>query len=321
MTKPRDLANSVNSSSIPGVRLENDAITASKMAANSVDSSELANDAVSTGKIQNNAITTAKIASANVTTAKLAFDCGPLSGFRNLIINGNPAINQRAYVSGTATGGANQYTLDRWRVVTSGQNLAFTTSNGVVTCTAPAGGVEQVIEGASILGGTHVLSWVGTATATVNGSAVTNGGTVSLTGGSNATVRFSGGTFSYAQLEFGTVATPFERRPYGVELMLCRRYYQTVSGVGLAGGFTTTTGYIGAGSFATEMRDAPVGTRVGDLAVNDTAAVLTSSAADQSLVTSTTGYRVTNNGFSGATINQPAVGNGTSIQYTFTAEL
>lgn len=311
MTKPRDLANSVNSSSIPGARLENDAITASKMAANSVDSSELANDAVSTGKIQNSAIT----------TAKLAFDGGPLSGFRNLIINGNPAINQRAYVSGTATGGANQYTLDRWRVVTSGQNLAFTTSNGVVTCTAPAGGVEQVIEGASILGGTHVLSWVGTATATVNGNAVTNGGTVSLTGGSNATVRFSGGTFSYAQLEFGTVATPFERRPYGVELMLCRRYYQTVSGVGLAGGFTTATDYIGAGSFPTEMRDAPVGTRVGDLAVNDTAAVLTSSAADQSLVTSTTGYRVTNNGFTGATINRPAVGNGTSTQYTFTAEL
>lgn len=72
MTKPRDLANSVNSSSIPGARLENDAITASKMAANSVDSSELANDAVSTGKIQNSAITTAKIADANVTTAKVA---------------------------------------------------------------------------------------------------------------------------------------------------------------------------------------------------------------------------------------------------------
>lgn len=62
MTKPRDLANSVNSASIPGTRLENDAITASKMAPNSVDSSELANDAVSTSKIQNAAVTTAKLA-------------------------------------------------------------------------------------------------------------------------------------------------------------------------------------------------------------------------------------------------------------------
>lgn len=32
---------------------------------------------------------------------------GPLSGFRNLLINGNPIINQRGYVSGTATSGAN----------------------------------------------------------------------------------------------------------------------------------------------------------------------------------------------------------------------
>jgi hypothetical protein len=29
------------------------------------------------------------------------------------------------------------------------------------------------------------------------------------------------------QLEIGSVATPFERRPYGVELALCQRYYQT----------------------------------------------------------------------------------------------
>jgi hypothetical protein len=40
---------------------------------------------------------------------------GPLAGFRNVIINGNPTINQRGYVSGAATSGANQYTLDRWQ--------------------------------------------------------------------------------------------------------------------------------------------------------------------------------------------------------------
>lgn len=62
MTKPRDLANSVNSGSIPGTRLENDAVTASKMAPNSVDSSEIANDAISTNKIQSAAVTPAKLA-------------------------------------------------------------------------------------------------------------------------------------------------------------------------------------------------------------------------------------------------------------------
>lgn len=153
---------------------------------------------------------------------------GPLAGFRNLIINGNPVINQRGYVSGTATGGANQYTLDRWRVVVSGQDLTFSTTAGVCTATAPAGGAEQVVEGASILGGTYALNWDGTATATVDGNAVAKGGTVTLTGGSNATVRLTGGTFTKVQLEPGRITTAFEQRPAGVELALCQRYYEEV---------------------------------------------------------------------------------------------
>ena len=150
---------------------------------------------------------------------------GPLAGMRNLLINGNPIINQRGYVSGTATSGANEYTLDRWRVVTSGQSITFTDSANVRTVTAPAGGIEQVIEGLNILSGTYALNWTGTATATVDGASVAKGNTVTLTGGTNATVRFIGGTFSLAQLEPGTVATPFERRSYGQELALCQRYY------------------------------------------------------------------------------------------------
>jgi hypothetical protein len=152
---------------------------------------------------------------------------GPLAGFRNVIINGNPTINQRGYVSGTATGGANQYTLDRWRVVTSGQNITFTDSANVRTVTAPAGGCEQVVEGASILSGTYTLNWTGTATATVGGTAVAKGGNVTLTGGTDATVKFSSGTFTLVQLEPGPVATPFEQRPIGTELALCQRYYAT----------------------------------------------------------------------------------------------
>ena len=151
---------------------------------------------------------------------------GPLAGMRNLLINGNPIINQRGYVSGTATSGVNEYTLDRWRVVTSGQSITFTDSANVRTVTAPAGGIEQVIEGLNILSGTYVLNWTGTATATVDGTSVAKGSTVTLTGGTNATVRFIGGTFSLPQLEPGTVATPFERRSYGQELALCQRYYQ-----------------------------------------------------------------------------------------------
>ena len=152
---------------------------------------------------------------------------GTALSFRNKIINGNFGINQRGYVSGTATSGANQYTLDRWRVVTSGQNLTFSASGTGNIVTAPAGGIEQVIESLNIEGGTYTLSWTGTATGAVNGSAVSNGGQVTLTANTNATIKFSSGTVSLVQLEAGSAVTPFENRPIGTELALCQRYYQT----------------------------------------------------------------------------------------------
>ena len=187
---------------------------------------------------------------------------GPLAGFRNLLINANPIINQRSYVSGTATSGANQYTLDRWRVVTSGQNISWTDTANVRTVTAPAGGVEQVIEGLNILTGTYALNWTGTATATVAGNAVVKGGTVTLTGGTNTTIRFSGGTFSLPQLEPGTVATPFERRPRGVELALCQRYFQFF-GAGATGQEETATTFSIAGRLPQTMRATPTAEFIG----------------------------------------------------------
>ena len=182
---------------------------------------------------------------------------GPLAGFRNLIINGNPTINQRVYVSGTATSGANQYTLDRWRVVTSGQNISFTDSANVRTVTAPAGGCEQVVEGLSILSGTYTLNWTGTATATIDGTAVAKGGNVTLTGGTNATVKFSSGTFTQVQLESGPVATPFEQRPIGAELALCQRYYQEHQ-YQIGGVTTSGVGMYGQIFYNVQLRDTPI---------------------------------------------------------------
>ncbi len=145
---------------------------------------------------------------------------------RNKLINGNFNINQRTYVTGAATGVANQYTLDRWRVVTSGQNLAFAASGTGNQVTAPAGGLEQVIEAQNMEAGTYCLSWVGTATATINGNAITNGATAVLPANTAATVRFTGGTVATAQLERAPGPSPFEFRPVSVELNLCQRYYE-----------------------------------------------------------------------------------------------
>lgn len=171
------------------------------------------------------------LTSGQQSQARANIGADALGGFRNKLINPIGTINQRGYVSGAATTGANQYTLDRWRVVTSGQNLSWTESAGVRTITAPAGGVEQAIEGSCILAGTYVLNWEGTATATVNGTARAKGETFTLTGGANCTVRFAGGTFSKPQLEGGGSPTTFSPRHIQQELALCQRYYQVLSGL------------------------------------------------------------------------------------------
>ena len=49
--------------------------------------------------------------------------------------------------------------------------------------------------------------------------------TVNVAGTSGATFYITG-----VQLEVGSVATPFERRPYGTELALCQRYYFRIKG-------------------------------------------------------------------------------------------
>ena len=43
----------------------------------------------------------------------------------------------------------------------------------------------------------------------------------------------TGSTFNYAQLEEGSVATPFENRPYGIELSLCQRYFWKTTNGGM----------------------------------------------------------------------------------------
>jgi hypothetical protein len=222
--------------------------------------------------------------SAETVTAQIDARTGTAGGlgFRNRLINAQGLINQRGYVSGTATTTANQYTVDRWRVVVSGQNLTFTTTNNEVTFTAPAGGVEQVIEGLNLESGTYVLNWEGAATATVGGTAVAKGGTVTVVGGTNTTVRFIGGTFIRPQFEAGSVATPFERRPIGTELALCMRYFQTYQQPALRGVMSSTTyaGRLGM-TLPVVMRAGPTAT-VGALPVFDGTSVSNVSVVEAS---------------------------------------
>jgi len=62
--------------------------------------------------------------------------------------------------------------------------------------------------------------------------------------GATSVVGTNGATFyiTGVQLEAGSVASPFERRDYGRELMMCQRYYQKSYNTDVAPGTNTTTG-------------------------------------------------------------------------------
>lgn len=165
-------------------------------------------------------------------------------GRRNILVNAKGTINERGYISGTATTGANQYTVDRWYVVTSGQSLSWVDASGVRTFTAPAGGVTQAIRAQNIVGGTYVLSYGegSTALAQVNGITVANGATFTLPANTIARLKFSGGTFKEPQIEPGSVVTGFDSQNDESERFICQKYYLrpvvvfTVAGNGSAGG-------------------------------------------------------------------------------------
>jgi hypothetical protein len=87
--------------------------------------------------------------------------------------------------------------------------------------------------------------------------AVRLGGTVKLIENQGATWQITG-----VQLEVGTVATPFERRPFGTELALCQRYayvnrLSSSGGFGLSGYFETSTAALITIRHPVEMRASP----------------------------------------------------------------
>lgn len=223
---------------------------------------------------------------------------------KNILINAAFRINQREYVSATNTTGADEYTLDRWRVVTLGQNITFSALGTDNTITCPAGGLEQEVEALNVQGGTYVISWTGTATCTVNAVARTSGESFTLTANTSATVKFSSGTIKEVQLEKGSVATNFEYRPIGEELALCQRYYEI--------GLVTSVSYASSGvylqreniQYAVTKRDVP------SVSVTLSAGSATGGSADGA---DASGFRL---GFSATGPSQEWIGS-----YTADAEL
>lgn len=70
---------------------------------------------------------------------------------------------------------------------------------------------------------------------------------ISAPTGATSVVGTNGATFyvTGVQLETGSTATPFERRPFGTELMLCQRYYEKSYGLAITPGTGLGTGFSG----------------------------------------------------------------------------
>ena len=121
-----------------------------------------------------------------------AYSDGALSN-RNILINGNLAVNQRGLSIASVSTGA--YGEDRWKKT--------------------AGGMTQIIEEANYLPSTEY---------TLSGTNVTTQQITSPASG-NWTLPDIPVTARLIQLEVGDTATPFEHRSYGQELALCQRYF------------------------------------------------------------------------------------------------
>lgn len=213
----------------------------------------------------NNKITGLQNGTANTDAATvgqlypLIGQTGPIV-FRNRVHNGNFQVNQRA-VTGSVVLAAGVGGHDRWKAGSGGCTYTFSTTGITTTITISAGTLVQVIEGANVEGGIYCMSWTGTATGKIGGGAFSASGvnSTSQTAGANLSIEFTTGTLTNVQVEPGTTATPFERRPYSFELQLCKRYLpvfisqSTNDQVGTGQNISTTVGLVNV-AFDVEAR-------------------------------------------------------------------
>jgi len=160
----------------------------------------------------------------------------------------------RSSLTGTFGGALSNSTSNRTYPFTYTISVADTWEYKTVTIAGDTSGTWLTTTGVGIyvsFGLGVGTTYSGTAGAWAGVQYFSATGATSVIGTLNATWYVTG-----VQLEVGSVATPFERRPYGTELSLCQRYYWKVSTFPL--NVSVTAQFCGSNiKFPVTMRAAP----------------------------------------------------------------
>jgi len=119
--------------------------------------------------------------------------------------------------------------------------------------------------------GMQVIFSLGAGSTYLGTAGAWSGGTYTGATGQTNIVATNGATFyiTGVQFEAGSVASPFERRDYGRELMMCQRYFwrsntsNATGAGGFYGGFHTSGTFSSVAKWPVTMRAAPTFTRGG----------------------------------------------------------